>query len=287
MNVHFTPALLREVAAGFDWPAAYTIEDGLPDGIFLKLPACSLRFSVGEDGYASVRLSPLGRALSHRLDFSYHLNLSPHTESDGDDPPEPPLAPSSKVPASAVRTELHRVCSALLETLKAMLLGDFGWLEPYLNHLRHGAPGDPSPPRPPVGIGVLPLGFDVGTILHVDTDRSEEDITADLIALLGAEVDGYAFRTEVMEARVEESIDWDPSAPKHTRDAFLFYRITVGADVPEFFDAKGETERYFDLFLDQINAMIRYFEDRGEHVQVACTFEEQLIYRLPPTQAPP
>ena len=130
---YMTSDLMAEELAGFNWPAPYTIEDdGM--GILVSFPACRLYFSEDWEGDVHVQFLSddtgvdLHLALGHAL-----LVLIPEAER-GDEPLAPGLIGDASIDATEqkVRNGIKDNCTLLLTHCRHILLGDFSWVERYM-----------------------------------------------------------------------------------------------------------------------------------------------------------
>src|SRR5690349_1978333 len=52
-----TMQVLESILQEFIWPAPYTLEDSLPDGIWMIFPSCSIEFTEGFESEMDLRFS--------------------------------------------------------------------------------------------------------------------------------------------------------------------------------------------------------------------------------------
>ena len=124
----FTVEVLQEVVSKFEWPAPYTFEDRLPDGIILGFPRCHLLFSEGFESEMSLSFlkSETGRPRLTMQDAIRALESTGFNVDTPDYPPSDGFASLDKV-----RKELHELCTLALAYLKPSILGDFSWVAAY------------------------------------------------------------------------------------------------------------------------------------------------------------
>jgi hypothetical protein len=134
---YLTLAVLSEIVAERQWPAPYTLEDDLPDGILMRFPACTLYICEGFEGNMDIRFLTeetktdpmLGNLrLGHAL-----LGLIPESERDHTKPLTPNLIGDTSPSASLgkVQNGIRDLCIIVLTHLQPCLLGDFGWVRAY------------------------------------------------------------------------------------------------------------------------------------------------------------
>jgi hypothetical protein len=121
--------VLEAVASQFEWPAPYTFEDDLPDGIVMVFPACHLYFKEGFEGDMQIVFleEDTGRP---RLTLDHALLAARATS--GEHVAEPVLFKDrSGASLDKVKHGLHDLCALVLAYLRPCLLGDFGWVADY------------------------------------------------------------------------------------------------------------------------------------------------------------
>jgi hypothetical protein len=133
-----TAEVLSEVLSGFDWPAPYTLESKLPDGILVKFPRCTLFFTEGFEGEMALHFllpDDLGMGRSLTLDHAL-LAISPDPDGSGG-VPTPGLLPDYEPEASLEKVQIgiHNLSKMVLTHLSSCLLGDFGWVDRYRAYL--------------------------------------------------------------------------------------------------------------------------------------------------------
>jgi hypothetical protein len=123
-----TVEVLKDVVSKFEWPAPYTFEDKLPDGIILGFPKCHLFFSEGFESDMSISFlkSETGRPRLMLPDAIRALEFAGTKVDTPDYGPSDGFASLQKV-----RTELHELCTLALAYLKPCILGDFSWVAAY------------------------------------------------------------------------------------------------------------------------------------------------------------
>src|SRR4051812_37480664 len=81
---YLTLEIAAEVVADFDWPAPYTLEDDLPDGIVMVFPACQLLLAEGFESDVAIKFLPRDTGLDHAVDLDSALHaLVSETERAG------------------------------------------------------------------------------------------------------------------------------------------------------------------------------------------------------------
>ena len=121
--------LVLQVMAQFDWPAPFSAEDDLPDGVLVKFPACTLYFSDSYDG--DIELEFLADSPGLKRGFILAdalLALIPESQR-GDGPLTPGLSQTYEPCASLqkVRTGIDDICRILQFHFLPTLCGDFSW----------------------------------------------------------------------------------------------------------------------------------------------------------------
>jgi hypothetical protein len=125
---YMTVEVVSEVLSEFEWPAPYTLEDDLPDGIAMVFPKCTLYFVEGfeSDMYLEFLAEDTG------LDNS--VTLKQVLVSMGGIP-TPKLKVIDDLSRGAslatVKNGLRILCTIILTHFRSSILGDFGWVEHY------------------------------------------------------------------------------------------------------------------------------------------------------------
>lgn len=133
---YMTLELVDEIASQFDWPAPYTLEDELPDGVLMAFPKCHLLFVEGFEGEMLLKFIPQDTGLAQALTIqSVLLALRSEAEHRGEALPKQNLnlINDRSPPASLgkVRNGIHDQCTIVLAHFRQCLLGDFSWVETY------------------------------------------------------------------------------------------------------------------------------------------------------------
>lgn len=132
---YLTLDAVTETVAEFTWPAAYELEDDLPDGIYMSFPNSGLYFS--EDYLGNVYCSFLEEHTGIETDLQLLDALEalfPQAERTAD-PFTPGLILDTTVEATPekVRNGIRDLCNIAVTHLGDVLLGDYGWVEKYRN----------------------------------------------------------------------------------------------------------------------------------------------------------
>jgi hypothetical protein len=128
-----TMDLLAEVLAEFQWPAPYTLEDELPDGIIVVFPRCRLFFVEGFESEMSLKFLPEDTGLDETVTLKHALVALRSDPERSGALPEPRLINyfSPKASEEKVRNGIRDLCTLVLTYLRPCLLGDFSWVERY------------------------------------------------------------------------------------------------------------------------------------------------------------
>jgi hypothetical protein len=134
--MHMPPTFLTEdlvvqVMARFDWPAPYSTEDDLPDGVLVAFPACVLYFSESYGGDVELDFLEASPGLDRGFSLADALlALVPESER-GDGPLTPGLSQSYEPTASPqkVRTGLDDICRILQHHFLPTLMGEVPWAQ--------------------------------------------------------------------------------------------------------------------------------------------------------------
>lgn len=123
----------QEVLAEFAWPAPYTLENELPDGVAMVFPRCTLMFAEGFGGEMRVLFSPADTGVPDRLSLGHALMALRSAPGAEALPPEPPLIRDIAGPGSVdkVKNGIRDLSTLLLTYLVPCLLGDFSWVRTY------------------------------------------------------------------------------------------------------------------------------------------------------------
>jgi hypothetical protein len=130
-----TPEVLAEVLAEFPWPAPYTLEEDLPDGIEIRLPRCHLYVSEGFESDMDLSFLPESTGLDHLVSVGSALRALSE-DPDRTLPPPPKLIDYFSPGASLdkVKNELRDLCTLLFTYFRPSLDGDFDWVAAYRAH---------------------------------------------------------------------------------------------------------------------------------------------------------
>lgn len=133
-KTHFmTEDLVREVVGTFNWPATYTVEEDLPDGVTVQFPNCALYFVESYDGDVSLEFLPEDTGTDVPLELGHAMMVALPVESRDGRPLATGLfddySPDGSV--EKVRHGIHDLCAVVLAHLKHVILGDFSWVAMY------------------------------------------------------------------------------------------------------------------------------------------------------------
>lgn len=135
-----TMDVFAEVVAEFDWPAPYTLEDDLPDGITMVFPRCHLVFVEGFESEIVLQFLPLDTGWDRSLAMNgVLLTIGPELAgAAGGTGTRPRLRLLTDVGAPAsldkVRNGIRDQCALVLSYFPASIGGDFGWVDAYAAH---------------------------------------------------------------------------------------------------------------------------------------------------------
>ncbi len=130
MTLEVLSAILKE----FKWPAPYTLEDDLPDGIVMRFPNSNLYFCEGLDSEMCLKFLTEDTHTSYNLQIAHAL-LVMVPESQRDGKPITPGLLDYWIPGASlekVETQIRNLCKIVLYHLKPCILGDFSWVKEYL-----------------------------------------------------------------------------------------------------------------------------------------------------------
>ena len=131
---YLTLELLAEIVSEYEWPAPYTLEDDLPDGIIMKFPNSNLVFSEGFESDMDLQFLPEDTGTDTNLGFTHALMaIVPEAERDPKKPLTPGLINDDPPAASPIKVKngLRDLCTIALYHLKPCILGDFSWVAKY------------------------------------------------------------------------------------------------------------------------------------------------------------
>lgn len=119
-----TLELLDQLLAEFEWPAPYTLDDELPDGIVVTFPRCHLYFTEGFESAIQIRFLPEDTGADEPLTLGHALSTIASA-------PPPQIPPTMHASLDKVIAGIREQCTLVLTYLRPCLLGDFGWVERY------------------------------------------------------------------------------------------------------------------------------------------------------------
>ena len=129
-----TPTLLNKIAAEFEWPLPFMIEDADPDGVIMEFPNCGLIFSDGCDGGVIVRFFVEHTKTNYSLHVGHAMAVYvPENERINGEIPGLNAIPIIK-PFPSLDNTIHGIrneCTILTQFLTPVILGDFTWVEEY------------------------------------------------------------------------------------------------------------------------------------------------------------
>ena len=119
-----TMDVLTEVLVEFEWPAPYTLENWLPDGIAVVFPKCSLFFEEGFESDIELTIS------AENTDLDKAMKLREILIAMGGVGNTPGLinqfAPTASL--DKVKNGIRDICTILLTHFKSSILGDISWV---------------------------------------------------------------------------------------------------------------------------------------------------------------
>ncbi|MGH1343723.1 MAG: hypothetical protein ACRBN8_19355 [Nannocystales bacterium] len=130
MKTYLSETAFREVVDTFQWPATYTVESDLPDGMMLKFPLCTLYFAEGPEGDVRLEFLPENTGVKMSLGLAHAMMVAP----PGSDAQGARKLFRDESPVGSVdkaRHGVHDICTTVLARLEHVLLGDFSWVERY------------------------------------------------------------------------------------------------------------------------------------------------------------
>ena len=136
--VFMTMDVLAGVLAEFEWPAPYTLEDELPDDIWMNFPKCHLGFSEGFESEMRVVFSTEDTHTDSNLTLDSAIVALQSTPGFVDPYPNLKLIKYFSPQASLVKVQnqLRDLCTLILAYLQPCILGDFSWVESYRKQRR-------------------------------------------------------------------------------------------------------------------------------------------------------
>lgn len=132
-----TMEVLSEVLSELEWPAPYTLEDELPDGIVMSFPDCDLFFMEGFESEMVLEFPPSRTGMDRSLTLDHALlALSPDPAGSGGLPTPGLINDRSPAPSvDKVKNGIRDLCKMVLTHLQPCILGDFSWVDKYKAHL--------------------------------------------------------------------------------------------------------------------------------------------------------
>jgi len=131
---YMTLEVLATILKEFKWPAPYTLEDDLPDGIIMRFPNSNLYFREGFESEMRLEFLTEDTHTSYNLQIGHALLvIVPESQRDGK-PITPGLLDDLTPRASLekVENQIRNLCKIVLYHLKPCILGDFSWVKEYL-----------------------------------------------------------------------------------------------------------------------------------------------------------
>jgi hypothetical protein len=128
-----TMEVLAAIAAEFEWPAPYTLEDDLPDGILMRFPASNLYFTEGFESEMSLKFLTEDTGADETLTLGDAFRAIQSDPARFGSPPEPALDETHLPTASLAKVQLglRNLCKLVLTYFRPCLLGDFSWVDAY------------------------------------------------------------------------------------------------------------------------------------------------------------
>ena len=129
-----TPTLLNEIAAEFEWPLPFMIEDANPDGVTMEFRDCGLIFSDGGDGGVIVRFFVGHTKTNYSLHIGHAMAVYiPENERiNGKIPWLNAIPIINPFPSIENTTDsIRNACKILTQFLTPVMLGDFTWVDEY------------------------------------------------------------------------------------------------------------------------------------------------------------
>jgi hypothetical protein len=132
-KTYMTMEVLSEVLAEFEWPAPYTLEDDLPDGIIMAFPNCRLYFDEGFESHMRLMFLPEDTGTDKTLTLGHALQTIRSDPDRAELPPTPPLINdiASSPSVEKVKNGVRDLAMMVLTYLQPCILGDFSWVEKY------------------------------------------------------------------------------------------------------------------------------------------------------------
>lgn len=134
-----TMQVLQGILSEFTWPAPYTLEESLPDGIWMLFPQCSIEFTEGFESEIDLRFSVEETQTPYNLTL-FHAIQALRADPNYVMPPSPKLIKYFSPGASLekVQAGIRDTCTLVLTYLTPFLLGDRSWIVSYKKHVAAG-----------------------------------------------------------------------------------------------------------------------------------------------------
>lgn len=138
-NQYMTLDLVREVVSQYTWPAAWELEDDLPDGVALNFPESTLYFSEGFEGDVEGLFLSENTGADENLKLIHALDILLPLDQRGEGPIVPGIVGDMSPYGSIekVRNELNDLCKIAVTHLETVLLGDFNWVQAHMAKLEN------------------------------------------------------------------------------------------------------------------------------------------------------
>ncbi len=126
---YLTEEIVAEAMARYPWPAAYAIDDDLPDGIIVAFPACAIYFSEGFEGDVELEFLPESTGTEAPVTLADALLALIPEHARGSGPLTPGLSTDYEPSASLqkVRTGVDDICRILQAHFLPSISGDLSW----------------------------------------------------------------------------------------------------------------------------------------------------------------
>lgn len=130
--------LLVETLEEFSWPAPYHLEDDLPDGIEMVFPNSSLFFAEGYAGEIELQFLPKDTHSEVPLKLAHALSVIVPVDQRGAEPVTAGIIDDISIYGSKekIQNGIRDICTILLTHMKHIILGDFSWVEKYLQTMK-------------------------------------------------------------------------------------------------------------------------------------------------------
>jgi hypothetical protein len=125
-----TLELATEIAAEFEWPVPYSLEDWRQDGIAMRFPGCVVLFEEGFESEMAAFFLPRDTGLESGVNIYHALIPRGDVDTPGIINYFCPEATMEKV-----QNGLRDLCSTLLHHFRSTLQGDFEWVPAYREYL--------------------------------------------------------------------------------------------------------------------------------------------------------